>query len=105
MAPAGVQAEHRSIGPQEDPQPPAMSRLAFLIDQDHPARFIGLSERRAGVPLQEGLIKWLEQRFQALQTTRDGTSRHVQTQEPPMAQQPLGGAVTGELVEQDLLPH
>jgi hypothetical protein len=74
-----------------------MSRLAFVIDEDHPSGLISLGKRRTSIPLQEGFVERLEQWLEALQPTGHRTSRHVQSQEPPMAQQPLDATVTGEL--------
>ena len=82
-----------------------MARLAFQDDEDHPARLIGLSDGGLGVSLEQGLVQWCEQRFEAFQTTGHGARRHVETEQPPVVQQAFRGAMTEELVEQDLHPH
>ena len=58
-----------------------------------------------GVARQQRVVERLKQRFEAFQAAGHGARRHVQTEQPPLAQQPLRGPVAGELVEQDLHPH
>ena len=52
VASGGIEAKDHRVLTQEHPQPPAISRLAFLGDEDHPASFIGLGERGRGIPLE-----------------------------------------------------
>ena len=59
----------------------------------------------AALRLEQSVVERLKQRFEAFQATGHGARRHVQTQQPPLGQQPLRGPVAGELVEQDLHPH
>ena len=74
-------------------------------DEDHPASLVGLGEGGCGIAFEQRVIKRLKQRFEAFQATGHRARRQVQTQQPPLVQQPLGGPVAGELVDQDLHPH
>ena len=82
-----------------------MPRLAFQVDEDHPAGLVRLGERRFGIACPQGVVERLKQRFEAFQAAGHGPRRHVQTEQPPLGKQPLRGPVAGELVEQDLHPH
>ena len=105
VAPGRIQAKDHRVRAQENPQPPAMPRLAFEVDEDHPAGLVRLGERRLSVACQQGVVSGLKQRFEAFQSAGHGPRRHVQTEQPPLGKQPLRGPVAGELVEQDLHPH
>jgi hypothetical protein len=82
-----------------------MARLAFQVDEDHPAGLIRLGKRRLSIACPQGIVDGLKQRFEAFQAAGHGPRRHVQAEQPPLGKQPLRGPVAGELVEQDLHPH
>ena len=104
VAPGRIQAKDHRVRAQENPQPPAMPRLAFEVDEDHPAGLVRLGERRLSVACQQGVVSGLKQRFEAFQSAGHGPRRHVQTEQPPLGKQPLRGPVAGELVEEDFDP-
>src|SRR6516162_6800222 len=105
MAAAGVQAKGHRVRTQEDPEPPAIPRLAFLVDEDHPARLVSLGEGRLGVACQQSFVQPLKQRLKAFQTTGHRARRQVQAQQTPVVQQPLGGRRIVKKKNQDLHPH
>ena len=104
VAATGVQSKHHRVIAQEDPQPPLIPALAVLGDKDHPARLVGLGERRLSVPRQQGVVERLKQGFEALQAGRDGAGGHVQIELPPGGQQPLGGTVAEVLLDEGSPP-
>ncbi len=57
VAAGRVEAKGHGVLAQEDPEPPAISRLAFPGDEDHPAGLVGLGERGRGVALQERIVE------------------------------------------------
>ena len=88
---AGVEAKDHRVLAQEDPQPPPMPRLAFQVDEDHPAGLVGLGEGGSGVACQQSVVERLKQRFEAFQAAGHGARRQVQIQQPPLVKQPLRG--------------
>ena len=105
VAAGRVEAKDHRVLAQEDPEPPAISRLAVLGHEDHPAGLVGLGEGGRGVAQKQCVVERLKERFEAFQAAGHGARRHVQAEQPPLSQQPLRGPVTEELVEQDLHPH
>ena len=101
----GIQQIDHRVRTQHDPQPPAVSLLAFQDDEHRPPRLIGLMQVPLPIPLLERLVNRPQQDFQPLQAVGDGARCQVQTQQPPRGQQAFRGPIAEILVQEDLDPH